>query len=160
MITTQKAVPCVLKDLGSTPRLLTFKHPPPTNDFQIPKGTVEPGEAIEEALLRELYEESGIDQARIVCKVQTFGLVFPAGTYSFTETEQQFWHIYHLEVDRSLPENWLHTVTGEGGDAGLQFDYFWQPLFNDPFDNFLTHYVLVMNLIRKYLKVQRPILAE
>lgn len=44
--------------------LLVFRHP--TAGVQLPAGTIEPGETPEQAVLRELCEETGIDQAEIV----------------------------------------------------------------------------------------------
>ncbi len=157
MIITQKAVPCVLKDLETDPQILCFLHPPPSNDFQIPKGTVEPGEAIENAVLRELQEESGIGDAKLIQKVGVTEWIIPADHHGLEEPEQQFWHIYHLEVNRSLPDQWLHTVTGEGGDAGLLFDYFWQPLYDQRLYNYHAPFLDVMDRIRSYLDVSQAV---
>ena len=44
MKTFYKAVACVLKDLKTEPKILCFVHPPPKEDFQIPKGTVDKDE--------------------------------------------------------------------------------------------------------------------
>ena len=45
--------------------LLVFKHP--TAGIQLPAGTVEPGEPVEKAVVREVWEETGL-QVRIVRK--------------------------------------------------------------------------------------------
>jgi 8-oxo-dGTP pyrophosphatase MutT (NUDIX family) len=44
--------------------LLVFRHP--TAGVQLPAGTIEPGETPEQAVLRELGEETGINQVEIV----------------------------------------------------------------------------------------------
>jgi 8-oxo-dGTP pyrophosphatase MutT (NUDIX family) len=44
--------------------LLLFRHP--TAGVQIPAGTVEEGEAIERAVLREVAEETGLENVRLV----------------------------------------------------------------------------------------------
>lgn len=46
--------------------LLIFRHP--TAGFQLPAGTVETGESPEQAVLREVLEETGL-MARVVCKM-------------------------------------------------------------------------------------------
>ncbi len=158
MIITLKAVPCVLKDLQTDPKILVFQHPPPTLDFQIPKGTVEPRESIQDAVLRELQEESGISSAQIVEKIGLYELFIQAGTYGFIKTEHQLWHIYHLQVDHFLPDTWTHIVTGEGDDAGMRFEYFWQPLYDIQFENFQNNYLDVIDIVRNYIQSSRSVL--
>ena len=51
-----KACACLVDPVG---RLLVFDHPE-DGGMQLPKGTVEPGESPEDAVRRELLEESGI----------------------------------------------------------------------------------------------------
>ena len=52
-----KACACLVDARG---RLLVFRHPGDGN-MQLPKGTIESGESPEQAVRRELLEESGID---------------------------------------------------------------------------------------------------
>jgi 8-oxo-dGTP pyrophosphatase MutT (NUDIX family) len=56
------------KETG-TPRVLLV-HRPSYDDWSFPKGKLEPGETIEEAALREVREESGLD-CRITRKLAT-----------------------------------------------------------------------------------------
>ena len=58
-----KACACLVDGRG---RLLVFHHPD-DGGMQLPKGTVEPGESPEDAVRRELLEESGIDFRRSRC---------------------------------------------------------------------------------------------
>ena len=51
-----KACACLVDTRG---RLLVFDHPA-DGGMQLPKGTIEPGERPEDAVRRELLEESGI----------------------------------------------------------------------------------------------------
>lgn len=58
---TPKAVPIVLRQGPSGSEVLLFIHP--LAGVQLVKGTVEPGESVNEAAIRELAEESGIEGA-------------------------------------------------------------------------------------------------
>lgn len=62
--TIQKVTAFVTRDLGEGPELLLFKHP--NAGIQIPAGTVNPGEAPEDAALREVAEESGLTAVKVV----------------------------------------------------------------------------------------------
>lgn len=54
---------------GSTQDLLVFRHP--TAGIQVPAGTVEAGESLEDAVFREIQEEAGITQVRLLKKLAT-----------------------------------------------------------------------------------------
>ena len=56
MTLIEKVVPVILRDINQRTEILVFKHP--IAGIQIVKGTVETNEELEEAALRELYEES------------------------------------------------------------------------------------------------------
>ncbi len=53
-----KACPIVLREFNGTIEVLGFIHP--LAGKQLVKGTIEAGESIEQACIRELKEESGI----------------------------------------------------------------------------------------------------
>ena len=53
-----KALAAVVRSEAGPTDVLVFRHP--FAGVQLPKGTVEPGETIEAATLRELREESGL----------------------------------------------------------------------------------------------------
>ncbi len=121
-----KACPCVIVDQ----QILAFEHP--FSGFQIPKGTVEPGEASEIAVLRELEEESGIDTGNIIDKVGEMDWIIEAGTASFAHREHQRWHLYLIDPGKALPTSWKHTAVGSEAEEGLVFSYFWQSLTDIP----------------------------
>lgn len=59
----------VLDNDTGTPRVLVV-HRPSYDDWSFPKGKLDPGETVEEAALRELKEETGLE-CRIIRKLAT-----------------------------------------------------------------------------------------
>jgi 8-oxo-dGTP diphosphatase len=102
-------------------QLLVFDHrDAPDSGTQVPAGTVEDSEDIEAALFREIDEESGLKEVRLVRKLA-----------EVEETgRDQIRHVFHLTAPEAALDRWSHTVQGRGEDAGLVFDYYWTN--NDP----------------------------
>jgi 8-oxo-dGTP pyrophosphatase MutT (NUDIX family) len=94
-------------------KILVFRHP--SAGIQLIKGSVESGERLSDAALRELREESGIEDA-IVC--QDLGLWD-------AEFEGQIWSLQLCTVARPLPESWIHQCSDDGG---IELQFFWHPL--------------------------------
>ena len=105
--------------------LLVFKHRDhPEAGIQVPAGTVDPGEAIEVALLREIKEESGLEftqPGRALGKFEWFSEFWQ---------ESQLRYVFHLKAPGDTPQKWSHTVTGDAGarDLNLVFEYYWLPI--------------------------------
>ena len=59
-----KVTAFIIKNDGNAPEILLFKHP--YAGVQIPAGTVNPGESTEDAVLREVREETGLKRISIV----------------------------------------------------------------------------------------------
>ncbi len=108
-----KVVPVVLRGDSAALEVLVFAHP--QAGMQIVKGTVEPGESVNEAASRELFEESGITGAKCVRDLGTWEQCPPG----------QLWHFREMEVSQSLPESWAHFTTDGGGHT---FRFSWHPL--------------------------------
>jgi ADP-ribose pyrophosphatase YjhB (NUDIX family) len=94
-------------------KLLVFdQRGDPEAGTQVPAGRLDPGEALEEGLARELDEEVGV-HARVlrelahVTRGQGDGRVYES-------------HYFHLETDDPR-DAWEHVVRGDGDDAGLLF---------------------------------------
>ena len=105
--------------------LLVFAHRDyPEAGIQIPGGTIEPGEAPEDAVLREAYEETGLKALTLVALLGYYEREMP----EFTHQEiQQRW-MFHLSCDEPTPpENWLHIEENpsEGDERDYAFQLFW-----------------------------------
>lgn len=106
--------------------LLVFDHLDfPEAGTQVPGGSLEPGESIEEGALRELFEEAGV-VARPVRYL---------GAHPWWQESQGLWHerhILHLEPVGPLLDEWVHVVSHGAQDKGLRFRFFWILLAEAP----------------------------
>lgn len=103
--------------------MLVFDHQDfPGAGTQIPAGTVEESETMENALWREIHEEAGLtaDQLTLV------GLLSSHAHPEWGEAGIEE-HIYHLTAAQ-VSDDWFHTVQGAGEDIGFVFNYYWLPL--------------------------------
>ena len=84
----ERVVALITRDQSEVAQLLVFKHP--EGDVQLPAGTVELGESIEEAVIREVYEETGIDHAKIITKLISFTKTLPENNKIITRMSKIF----------------------------------------------------------------------
>jgi 8-oxo-dGTP pyrophosphatase MutT (NUDIX family) len=105
--------------------LLIFDHLGyPEAGVQVPGGTIEPGETPDDAIMREVHEESGIETVTILRKLPAVEV-----------TDWQLMaHPYLLRPTTYLPEHWDFTTNDfhdkEAKERGepLIFCYRWTPL--------------------------------
>lgn len=141
-----KACACLVDAQG---RLLVFHHPE-DRGMQLPKGTVEPGEAPEDAVRRELLEESGIAYAGALEPLGTIDRYCEAGVEGNKHRHPQLWHVYLMRAEAPLPETFDHVASGSPEEDGLVFSFSW--LAPDaPLDNFAAPYVRVIDKVRAAL---------
>jgi putative (di)nucleoside polyphosphate hydrolase len=107
-----KSFAYVVRVDGPTPRLLAFASLDEPG-YEVPKGSLDPGETPVQAALREVFEEAGIGGVRLVGEL---------GVGQWQDEEQ---HFFLLETCALLPEAFEHVVTGLGGDAGWRYVYRW-----------------------------------
>ncbi|WP_062263314.1 NUDIX hydrolase [Endozoicomonas arenosclerae] len=131
-----KVCPVVIRENEGTSEILVFKHP--LAGIQLAKGTLEKGETLPQAALRELQEESGIANARIV---QYLG-AWKAGFQS------QQWHFILCNAN-NLKDSWHHYCEDDGGH---NFRFFWHSLENKPDGQWHSVYSSAL----KHLKNQLP----
>jgi len=128
----EKACAYITRD-GS--EVLVFRGPG-HEGFQIPKGTVEPGETPREAMYREAVEESGLATFERVDH-----LVTDVWTRRESPPKRYVRHFYHAPVHEPR-DSWTHTVTGEGAERGAAFEFSWLDLQADaPFALSLDDYL-------------------
>jgi 8-oxo-dGTP pyrophosphatase MutT (NUDIX family) len=117
----QRVLAYVTRRLDGRTELLVFDHrDDPAAGTQVPAGRLDPGETLEQGLLRELHEEAGLQNARIVRELKILGAWADGSRYEN--------HAFEVQVDTELPEAWTHEVHGDGDDAGLVFLYRWAPV--------------------------------
>ncbi|MFP8952871.1 NUDIX hydrolase [Natrialbaceae archaeon A-arb3/5] len=102
----------------STGELLVFDGPG-HDGLQIPKGTLESGESPEEALYREVREESGLGTLN-----GTSHLTTDVWTRRESPPKRYVRHFFHATVHEPR-DRWTHTVTDGGEEHGAEFDLHW-----------------------------------
>lgn len=90
----RKACPVIIRSTENNQELLSFRHP--LAGKQVVKGTIEANEAPEQAVLRELAEESGITTATIISKL---------GVWQ-SHLDSHEWHFFLCDPQKTLEEEW------------------------------------------------------
>ena len=108
--------------------LLVFRHRDfPDAGLQVPAGTIEVGEDPQDAALREVREESGLTDVRVVGFLGRY--LYDAAPH---RDEAHDRHVYHLELTGSAEQSWLHYETDPSdGGPPIAFSFFWMSL-RDP----------------------------
>lgn len=103
--------------------LLVFRQPhSPDAGLQVPAGTVEPGESLESAALREVREETGLDRLEI----RSFLGTRDHDMRAFGRDETQRRSFFHLIAPDSAPETWTHFETDGGRSrTPIEFRFSW-----------------------------------
>lgn len=132
----RKACPIVLRKApAGNLEILAFRHP--LAGTQLVKGTIESAESIHRAAERELYEESGL-----IAATTTY-----LGSAQMSDAQQE-WHFAVCDA-RLPPEYWTHR-TSDGG--GLDFEFFWHPLDQEPDETWLTVFKEALSFIRRRVR--------
>lgn len=137
--------------MGAGVEILVFEHP--LAGWQIAKGTVEEGEDVAEAALRELAEESGVTEASIVGKIGTLESVTGGGPNGTGPLEKHVWHLFHVEAAPLVESRagWTHMAEGSPEERGLAFRFFWLDT-DAALDSFHPFWGEVFVSVRNYLK--------
>lgn len=109
--------------------LLVFDHRDyPEAGTQVPAGTVHEDERIEDALHREIEEETGLRECTVVTKLAAYDWQHPISG----NTHER--HVYHLSAPEGTTDAWAWVET-DGGQKpeheGYVFLFRWIPLAAD-----------------------------
>jgi ADP-ribose pyrophosphatase YjhB (NUDIX family) len=92
----------------------------------VPAGRVDFDETLEEGLVREIVEETGV-AAEVVSKLAD-GDEFERLVGRWPHES----HAFHAVPVAKTPDEWTHHVTGTGMDAGMAMPCRWVPLDERP----------------------------
>ncbi|MEU6002641.1 NUDIX domain-containing protein [Streptomyces sp. NPDC047197] len=107
----------------AVPEVLVFDHVGmPDAGTQIPAGGVRPGEGLEEAVLREVAEETGLLTGTVVRQIAVEDKPHPESGAPRRTT------FFLLRAPADTADAWHHRVHGDGDDAGLTFACRFLPL--------------------------------
>jgi 8-oxo-dGTP pyrophosphatase MutT (NUDIX family) len=112
-------------------RLLVFRHPEsPEAGIQVPAGTVQPGEDLAAAVLREAAEETGRTDLVLVRFLGEQVRDRRDVGRDVGRDEIHHRHFYHLRCTGDPPATWRHWETdpSDGSLGPIPFDFFWAPL--------------------------------
>jgi len=105
-------------------RLLVFRQlGRPDQGVQVPGGSVEPGESLEEAVLREVREETGLGGLRIA---QYLGRAVYELKVDVGPPHER--HFFHVVCEGDAPERWQHVGSRSREGADVTFALWWEPL--------------------------------
>ena len=105
-------------------RLLVFRHPhAPEAGIQVPAGTVEAGEPLADAVLREAGEETGLRELALVAYLGDH--VRAMSDVGRDEVHHR--HFYHLHYTGNAPETWQQVEhdPSNGSSASHLFEFYW-----------------------------------
>lgn len=112
----------VLRERASWELLVFEQVAFPHAGVQIPAGGVRPNETLDMAVLREVYEETGLRDLTVRTQLHTEHKPHPITGTPRTTT------FFVLDAPHQTPEAWTHPVHGHGADTGMIFTCRFEPL--------------------------------
>jgi 8-oxo-dGTP pyrophosphatase MutT (NUDIX family) len=94
----------------------------PHAGVQIPAGGVQANETPQMAVLREVYEETGLHELEVRAELHTEHKAQSSTGMPRTTT------FFVVDAPCLTPTTWTHTVHGDGADAGMTFKCRFEPL--------------------------------
>lgn len=124
----KRVVAYVTRERSARAELLTIEHRDLAElGLQVPAGRIDAQESLTDGLCREVEEETGLRDVRIVGKLADADeferLYGPAAHRSWA---------FHAVTGADGPDEWEHAVTGTGMDASLVYVCRWVPLESLP----------------------------
>ena len=131
MFRRRKHVAKALTYITHAGRLLVFRQPhDPDAGIQVPGGSVEAGEALEAAALREAREETGLAELVVQSYLGSveYELKVDVGPPHLR-------HFFHLAYVGPSVERWEHVGSRpSSGSAPVRFELWWEPLSSAELD--------------------------
>jgi ADP-ribose pyrophosphatase YjhB (NUDIX family) len=118
LIEKQKVYALIVQDED----LVVFEQPDfPSAGIQVPGGTVEAGETLDAAVLREAYEETGLEGLQIV---RYLGKQ-ERDMRDYGKAEFHHRHFFYLMCENSIPKQWdAVEQTPSDGSAPIRFAFY------------------------------------
>ncbi|NJO42556.1 MAG: NUDIX domain-containing protein [Cyanobacteria bacterium CRU_2_1] len=137
-------------------RLLVFSHPDfPEVGIQVPAGTVEQSETLQEAVLREAYEETGLVGLKLIGYLGS--CIYDMSPWGGHPSQQR--HFFHLEVEGKILSRWRHNETSGGNRDPIMFELFWAQLPDEVPELIAGHGQMIFALLsQRYQEVCHEIL--
>lgn len=127
MLYKKKVHAYITREQEGVMQLLVFKHRDIHEaGIQVPGGTVDEGETLEAAILREVQEESGL---RHLC-IERFLADYIIHMKEKQEYEKR--HFFHVTLLTDVKDTWEHIVSAGEEDKGLVFCYVWVDIAKCP----------------------------
>lgn len=117
MMPIKKAYGYITRVKAGKIQVLVFRHSIAEAGIQIPKGTVKPDEHTYRAVVREVKEETGLENFEVEGLIAEDHWKNGDGTI-----HNRFF--YKINVSNTL-DSWDYEPTGGGDEEGLIFHYFW-----------------------------------
>ncbi len=116
-----KVVAYIVREKNIEKQLLVFEHDKKWSSagLQVPAGTVTNDEELETALLREVFEETGLNNCKVVKKIDEY-IFFRTPHNKFNRR-----HVFQLITEVNLPDKWTHKVKSDDVDNGMSFHFYW-----------------------------------
>lgn len=140
----EKAYAYIIRVRDDEPELLVFEQDDENAGVQIPGGTVEPMETIQNAAQREVYEETGL-------KLPELTLL---GSFELHYDELYRISFFVAVVDHSIRNEWTHKVRGKDEDAGMRFHYHW--LHPQRWEQVGGDFTLAFPQLQEFIRARAP----
>ena len=104
----------------------------PEVGVQVPSGTVDDGENLEEAVLREAHEETGLLNLKIETFLGDKKHIFDPPDEDPVKIHRHYYHLsYPGPIDQERWQHWEMTPS-EGPESQILFELFWVDIHNIP----------------------------